>query len=65
MTDEELQAAIRKRDAQREARDVKKAARLGTLAAQMDKANFRYYVSTATTADLTKKRARHYVLRRR
>lgn len=41
MTDEELQAAIRKRDAQQEARDIKKAARLGTLSAQMDKARFR------------------------
>jgi hypothetical protein len=41
MTEEELQAAMRERDARQEARDIKKASRLGTLAAQMDKAYFR------------------------
>jgi hypothetical protein len=51
MTGEERQAAIRQRDEKQLERDVKKAARLGTLAAQMDKANFRQETLRQKLAD--------------
>ena len=41
MTEDELRDALRKRDEQQAARDVKKAARLGKLAALMDAGRFR------------------------